>query len=73
MKREGSVISSPVGVGVITVITVLLVLSLSIFSALTLSTARADLALSRRNADTVTAYYAADAQAAALYLSLIHI
>jgi len=67
MKREGSVISSPVGVGVITVITVLLVLSLSIFSALTLSTARADLALSRRNADTVTAYYAADAQAAALY------
>jgi len=67
MKREGGVISSPVGVGVITVITVLLVLSLSIFSALTLSTARADLALSRRNADTVTAYYAADAQAAALY------
>ena len=34
--------------------------------ALTYATARADLSLSRINADTVTAWYAADAQAAAL-------
>lgn len=46
------------GIGVASVITVLLVLTLSVFSALTLSAARADLALSRRNADTVTQYYA---------------
>lgn len=67
MKRESNMAASPVGIGIITVATVLLVLCLSIFSALTLSTARADLALSRRNADTVSAYYGADAQAAALY------
>lgn len=55
------------GIGVITVFTVLLVLTLSVFSALTLTTARADLALSNTNAETVRAYYAADARAAALY------
>lgn len=59
--------SSPMGVGVVTILTVLLVLCLTVFSALTLSTARADLALSHRNADTVQAYYAADAKAARLY------
>lgn len=57
----------PVGIGVITVFTVLLVLTLSVFSALTLTSARADLALSSTNAETVRAYYAADAEAAALY------
>ncbi|MCQ4864327.1 hypothetical protein [Pseudoflavonifractor phocaeensis] len=57
----------PVGIGVVTVFTVLLVLTLSVFSALTLTSARADLALSRTNARTVSAYYAADAEAAALY------
>lgn len=55
--------SSPIGVGVLTVLTVLLVLVLAVFSALTYASARADLALSRKNADTVTAYYAADAEA----------
>lgn len=65
MKEQKS--ASPLGVGLITIITVLLVLTLSIFSALTLSTARADLSLSQINADTVTAYYAADQEAAALY------
>ena len=58
--------NSPVGVGVLTVLTVLLVLVLAIFSALTYATAKADLSLSRINADTVTAWYAADAQAAEL-------
>lgn len=50
--------SPPVGIGVITVVTILLVLTLSVFSALTLASARADLALSKRNAETVTTYYA---------------
>ena len=55
---------SPVGVGALTVLTVLLVLSLAVFAALTFTTARSDLALSRTNADTVSAYYAADTEAA---------
>lgn len=58
---------SPLGVGVISIVTVLLVLCLTIFSALTLTTAKADLNLSRINADTVSAWYAADAQAARQY------
>ncbi|NCB64160.1 MAG: hypothetical protein EOM52_11265, partial [Clostridia bacterium] len=54
---------SPVGVGVLTVLTVLLVLVLAVFSVLTYAAAKADLALSERNAETVSAYYAADAEA----------
>lgn len=57
----------PLGVGLTSVFTVLLVLTLSIFAVLTLSTARADLALSQINADTVSAYYAADRLAAEHY------
>lgn len=59
--------ASPLGVGVISIVTVLLVLCLTIFSALTLTTAKADLNLSRINADTVSAWYAADAEAARQY------
>ncbi|MEG2000330.1 MAG: hypothetical protein RR053_02925 [Evtepia sp.] len=58
---------SPAGIGVITVFTVLIVLCLAVFSALTLSCARADLRLSQLNAEAVTAYYAADKQAQSLY------
>lgn len=58
---------APIGIGVISILTVLLVLALSLFAALTLASARADLALSQRNADTVQAYYSADAEAAKLY------
>ncbi len=66
MKEENQM-TSPMGIGIITIFTVLLVLTLSIFAALTLSSARADLALSQINADTVSAYYSADAQAARLW------
>ena len=59
--------SGPIGTGVISILTVLLVLTLSVFAALTLASARADLALSQRSAQMVSAYYQADAQAAALY------
>ena len=65
MSRRNS--SSPVGVGVITILTVLLVLCLTIFASLTLASARADLDLSQRNAETVRAYYRADAEAVRLY------
>lgn len=58
---------SLIGIGVISVLTVLLVLCLSLFAALTLTSAKADLSLSQRNAQQVTAYYEADAQAVALY------
>lgn len=58
--------SSPVGVGVITVFMVLIVLSLFTFAVLTYASARADYRLSRINADTVAAYYRADAQGAEL-------
>lgn len=53
---------APVGVGVLTVLMVLLVLTLATFSVLTLASARADLKLSQVNADTVSAYYKADAE-----------
>lgn len=55
--------TSYVGTGLLTILTVLLVLVLSIFSILTYISARADLSLSRTNADTVSAYYTADTQA----------
>ena len=51
---------SPAGVGILSLFTVLLVLTLAVFTALTLSTARADLALSETGAATVSAWYAAD-------------
>ena len=72
MMKRSEQASSPLGVGVITVITVLLALTLSIFAALTLTSARADLALSRINAETVKAYYAADAAAARRYACLLY-
>lgn len=55
--------ASPVGTGLLTLLTVLLVLVLAVFSILTLISARADLSLSRINADTVSAYYEADTSA----------
>ncbi|MEA4955067.1 MAG: hypothetical protein VB096_06085 [Pseudoflavonifractor sp.] len=51
------------GIGLTSIFTVLLVMVLSVFTALSLFTARADERLSRANADAVNAYYAADARA----------
>lgn len=59
-------ISPLYGVGVFTILTVLLILCLTMFAILTLSNARADLRLSEKNAFAVTEYYAADAKGAAL-------
>ena len=66
-ERQGnSHEGSPLGVGILTVLMILTVLCLATFSTLTLSSAQADERLSRINADTVTAYYEADAKAAKL-------
>lgn len=58
--------SAPFPIGVVTILTVLLVLSLTIFAALSLSSARADYALSTIGAQTAAAYYRADAEAVRL-------
>lgn len=57
---------SPNIVGAMTVVTVLLVLCMTVFAVLTLVSAKADLRISRKNADTVQAYYDADTRAATL-------
>lgn len=57
---------SPAGIGVVTVFTILILLCLAVFSALTLSSARADAKLSQARADGVSAWYAADTAAAGL-------
>jgi len=59
--------SSPLGVGIITIFMILVILCLATFAALTFSSARADLRLSQINAESVTAYYKADSQAARIY------
>ena len=51
------------GIGSVTLLTVLLVLCLTIFAVLALSSAQADLRLSEKNAASVSAYYTADMQA----------
>ena len=67
MKPQETPSSPPIGLGVTLILTVLLVLTLSLFAALTLSTARSDLALSQINAQTVEGYYRADSQAVEHY------
>lgn len=68
MKEE---LTSPVGVGILSIMTILLVLVLSIFSCLTLTTAQADLALAKRGATTVTNYYETDAKAQEIYAQFL--
>jgi len=54
---------SPPGFGILSILTVLLVLTLTVFSALTLISALADRDVSNRAADYTTVYYAADTSA----------
>ena len=61
-KRTGS----PAGIGVITIFTILIILCMAVFSALTLSSARADFRLSQSRADAAAQWYAADAKAVQL-------
>lgn len=62
MNRETG--SGPAGVGALSVMTALLAVTLAVFALLTLSAARADLALSTRAAETVSAWYVADREGA---------
>ncbi|MDR3295632.1 MAG: hypothetical protein LBT26_07385 [Clostridiales Family XIII bacterium] len=52
--------ASASGIGVTTLFVVLLILCLTVFAVLTFASSQADLRLSRKNADMVTAYYDAD-------------
>ncbi|HPE15485.1 MAG TPA: hypothetical protein PK597_00875 [Oscillospiraceae bacterium] len=63
--------SSPAGIGLVTIFMILIVLTLFTFSALTLSSARADLRLARISAEAVSAYYTADGEAQRLYRAFL--
>lgn len=54
----------PSGIGLVSLFTVLMVLCISVFSVLSLVSARADWRITQRNAEAVTDYYVADAAAA---------
>ncbi|MCL2166225.1 MAG: hypothetical protein FWH49_02920, partial [Clostridiales bacterium] len=59
--------SSPLfGIGGVTLLTVLLVLCLTLFSVLALSSAQADLRLSEKNSRYISAYYEAENKAYSL-------
>lgn len=71
MDRRGGVMSrikqGPLyGIGGVTLLTVLLVLCLTMFAVLALSSAQADRRLSEKNARAVAAYYRADNQGVVL-------
>ena len=53
-------LSTSSGLGVTTIFTVLLILCLTVFSVLTLASAQSDLRLTQKNAQMISAYYAAD-------------
>ncbi len=67
MGKDGS----PLGLGIITVFTVLVVLCMATLASLAVSSAQADLRLARVNGDTVTAYYRADSLAARAYADFL--
>ena len=60
MKKQ----ESAYGLGIISIFLIFAVLSLTVFAALAVSSARADLRLSVKNADYVKSYYAATAACA---------
>jgi hypothetical protein len=61
---------SAMGVGVTTIVTVLVVLLLTAFAVLTLASARQDLGLSEIAVDAAADYYAADGEARSWYAGL---
>ena len=58
MKQQNN--ASPIGIGALSVLTVLLVVTLAVFAVLTLTSAQADYALSERASVAVADYYAAE-------------
>jgi hypothetical protein len=61
---------SAMGVGIPTIVTILVVLMFTSFAVLSLVSARSDLNLSRMAADSAQAYYKADSQAVLWYAQL---
>ncbi len=61
---------SALGIGVTTLVTILVVLLLAAFSVLSLASARSDLALSQRAVEQAEHYYAADSEATVWYAEL---
>jgi flagellar basal body-associated protein FliL len=61
---------SALGVGIITLVTIMVVLLLAAFSVLSLVSARSDLRLSEMSTTQVQSYYAADSEATAWYAEL---
>ena len=57
----------PFGLGILTLVTMLLVVSLSVLSLLAYLTARNDALLTQAHAQSMQSYYAADAKAVLLY------
>jgi hypothetical protein len=58
------------GIGITTLVTVMVVILLTAFSVLSLVTARSDLRLTTRGVDATSAYYAADGEAEQWYSEL---
>jgi hypothetical protein len=58
--------------GVTSIIAILVILVLIVFSALSITTSKADLTLSEKTAAATTAYYAADSKATMYMSELIH-
>ena len=69
-NRKNDSSKTGIGVGSSSILTVFVVLCLTTFATLSMVSARADLRLSTRAADLVTAYYSADAQAQRLMADL---
>ncbi|MCL2756744.1 MAG: hypothetical protein FWD43_01525 [Coriobacteriia bacterium] len=61
---------SALGIGVTTLVTVLVVMLLAAFSVLSLASARSDMRLSSMSAQSVSDYYAADSEATMWYSAL---
>ena len=71
MKKKSKQSSPNINVGSTSIVMVFSVLCLTVFAVLSYITARNELDLARRSADSVTAYYAADSAAVDVYNALI--
>ena len=70
MNRRNASGGPGLNVGSASIVMIFAVLCLTVFAVLSLLTARSELALAVRAADSVTDYYAADAHAVAIYDAL---
>ncbi len=71
MKNRSKQTSPNINVGSTSIVMVFSVLCLTVFAVLSYITARNELDLARRSADSVTAYYAADSAAVDVYNALL--